>query len=59
MSTIDKDQLRITHLAETDAFSNKPRHGYFSVPISTAIADDGPYRTKLRRLISMKTLAIK
>jgi len=27
---------------------NKQRHGFFSVPITTAVGDDGPFKTKLR-----------
>ena len=41
MSMIDKETLRSTHLAEADAIRDKQRHGFFSVPISTAIGDDG------------------
>jgi hypothetical protein len=41
MSMIDKESLRATHLAEADSIRDKQRHGFFSVPISTAIGDDG------------------
>lgn len=49
MSNIDKEALRATHLSESEALKQKQRHGFFSVPISTAIGDDGPYKTKLRK----------
>ena len=48
MSNIDKEGLRTTHLAEAEGIKNKKRHGFFSVPMTTAIGDDGPYKTKLR-----------
>ena len=48
MSNIDKEGLRTTHLAEAEGIKNKKRHGFFSVPMTTAVGDDGPYKTKLR-----------
>lgn len=44
----DKEALRQTALADSDALGTKQRFGLFSHPISTAIGDDGPYKTKLR-----------
>lgn len=45
---MDKESLRTKHLSETEGVGDKPRFGLFSQPISTAIGDDGPYKTKLR-----------
>lgn len=45
---IDKEGLRQTALIESDAYGTKRRFGLFNQPISTAIGDDGPYKTKLR-----------
>jgi len=59
MSIIDKNQLRITHLTDSDAISIKQRHGFFSVPITTAIGDDGPYKTKIRAFLIIKIPAMK
>lgn len=47
----DKEALRQTGLNDSNAFGEKRRFGLFSQPISTAIGDDGPYKTKLRRTI--------
>ena len=44
----DKEALRTKALAETDQIGFKQRFGLFSQPVSTAIGDDGPYKTKLR-----------
>lgn len=49
MSNIDLEGLRTTHLQEYDGLKSKQRHGFFSVPISTAVGDDGPYKTKIRK----------
>ena len=51
MSNIDKEALRLTHLEQSEAIKDKQRHGFFSVPITNAIGDDGPYKTKLRIFI--------
>ena len=45
---IDKEALRATALQDSEAYETKKRFGLFSHPISTAIGDDGPYKTKLR-----------
>lgn len=45
----DKDALRETSLQDSNAFGEKRRFGLFSQPISTAIGDDGPYKTRLRK----------
>lgn len=42
------EALRNTILIESDPLGNKKRFGLFSSPISTALGDDGPYKTKLR-----------
>lgn len=44
----DKEALRQTALKEADNLGQKRRFGLFSQPISTAIGDDGPYKTKFR-----------
>lgn len=46
---MDKETLRTSHLADTNSKGDKPRFGLFSQPISTAIGDDGPYKSKLRK----------
>lgn len=48
----------MTHLAEADTVKDKKRLGFFSVPISTAIGDDGPYKTRIRKLSDIQILAI-
>jgi len=48
MSHIDRESMRATHLAQTSELEGRQRHGFFSVPITTAVGDDGPYKTKLR-----------
>lgn len=45
----------MTHLAEADSLKDKQRHGFFSVPVSTAIGDDGEYKTRIRITNSMQT----
>lgn len=47
----DKEALRQTGLNDSNAFGERRRFGLFSQPISTAIGDDGPYKTKLRMTI--------
>lgn len=59
MPIIDKDQLRTTHIADSNAIGFKQRHGFFSVPISTAIGDDGPYKTQIRIPIIIEILETK
>lgn len=44
----DKEALRQTALADSEPLGTKQRFGLFSQPISIAIGDDGPYKTKLR-----------
>ena len=56
--SVDKEALRMTHLAEADTVKDKQRLGFFSVPISTAIGDDGPYKTRIRNIVYMQILAI-
>lgn len=46
---LDKETMRSTILAETDPLGTKQRFGLFSYPISTAVGDDGPYKTTLRK----------
>lgn len=46
---IDKEALRQTALQEADSMGTKRRFGLFSQPISTAIGDDGEYKTKQRK----------
>ena len=41
--------MRGTILQEADTYGSKRRFGLFSSPISTAIGDDGQYKTKLRK----------
>lgn len=51
---IDRQALRQTALADSDPLGTKQRFGLFSQPISTAIGDDGPYKTKFRTNIIIK-----
>jgi hypothetical protein len=51
---IDKEALRTTILAETDSLGQKRRFGLFSHPISTAVGDDGEYKIKFRKWVSMQ-----
>lgn len=46
------ESLRNSILADSNQFADKRRFGLFSQPISTAIGDDGNYRTKIRKCIS-------
>jgi hypothetical protein len=48
MSQLDKEMLRTTHLSEYEGLKDRQRHGFFSVPASTALGDDGPYKAKIR-----------
>ena len=50
MSLVDKESLRVTHLQDYENLKDKRRHGFFSVPITTAVGDDGPFKTKIRIL---------
>ena len=44
----DKESIRQKALQDSDFIAEKRRFGLFSQPISTAIGDDGPYKTKFR-----------
>lgn len=46
----ETEGLRATIMQEVDAYGSKQRFGLFSSPVSTAIGDDGQYKTKLRIL---------
>jgi|LakMenEpi03Aug12_release.lakeMendotaPanAssembly.Ray.scaffolds.fasta_scaffold3028599_1 hypothetical protein len=46
---MDNDVLRTTSINDSEAVANKSRFGLFSQPLSTAIGDDGPYKTKIRK----------
>jgi hypothetical protein len=41
--------MRGSIIQEADTYGSKRRFGLFSSPISTAICDDGQYKTKLRK----------
>lgn len=45
----NKESLRMSILSESDLMGSKRRFGLFNQPISTAIGDDGPYLTKIRK----------
>jgi hypothetical protein len=45
----ENESLRVTILQESDSIGQRRRFGLFSSPISTAIGDDGQYKTKLRK----------
>ncbi len=47
----DNEALRSSILQEVDVMGTKRRFGLFSQPISTAICDDGEYKTRLRKKI--------
>jgi hypothetical protein len=49
----------MTHLAEADSLKDKQRQGFFSVPVSTAIGDDGEYKTRIRIPLSIQTHATR
>ena len=44
-------------MQETDNMGERRRFGLFSSPISTAIGDDGQYKTKIRIAKSIQILA--
>jgi hypothetical protein len=44
----ENEALRATIMQETNGLGDRRRFGLFSSPISTAIGDDGEYKTKLR-----------
>lgn len=50
----ETEALRSTILQEVDTYGSKPRFGLFSSPISTAIGDDGQYKTRLRTFVEMQ-----
>lgn len=50
----ETEALRSTILQEADTYGNKRRFGLFSSPISTAVCDDGQYKTRLRTFVEMK-----
>lgn len=52
---MDIDALRNTAIIDSEGVANKSRFGLFSQPLSTAIGDDGPYKTKLRNSYLMQT----
>jgi hypothetical protein len=45
----ETEQLRATIMQESEGYGSKRRFGLFSSPIPTAIGDDGPYKTRLRK----------
>ena len=49
------EALRTTILNEVDPMGSKRRFGLFSSPISTAIGDDGPFKSKLRNTSFIQT----
>jgi hypothetical protein len=44
----ETEALRTTIMQEVDTYGGKRRFGLFSSPVSTAIGDDGQYKTRLR-----------
>ena len=50
----ETEALRSTILQEADTYGSKRRFGLFSSPISTAVGDDGQYKTRLRTFVEMK-----
>lgn len=50
----ETEALRSTILQEADTYGSKRRFGLFSSPISTAVGDDGQYKTRLRTFAEMK-----
>jgi len=46
---MDKEALRTKALGDSELNGSKPRFALFSHPITTAVGDDGPYRTKIRK----------
>ena len=51
MTNLEATRMEI--LRESDLIGSRRRCGLFSQPISTAIGDDGPYKTKLRNFSVM------
>lgn len=51
----ETEALRSTILQEADTLGSRRRFGLFSSPISTAIGDDGQYKTRLRTFVEIKT----
>lgn len=51
----ETEGLRATIMQEADTYGSKRRFGLFSSPVSTAIGDDGQYKTKLRILHDIQT----
>lgn len=49
----ETEALRATIMQETNSLGEKRRFGLFSAPISTAIGDDGQYKTKLRITVTI------
>ena len=54
----ETEALRATIIQEVDTYGSKRRFGLFSSPISTAIGDDGQYKTRLRIAYDIKILKI-
>jgi len=50
----DIEHLRHSILSEAETMRTKRRFGLFSHPISTAIGDDSPFRSKERIIIHMQ-----
>lgn len=48
----DSETLRQKGLQDSEIYENKRRFGLFSQPISTAIGDDGAYKTRFRNFSS-------
>jgi len=48
------DALRTNAITDSEGVANKSRFGLFSQPLSTAIGDDGPYKTKIRTSFVIK-----
>ena len=45
------EQTRSAILQEADVVSSKRRFGLFSQPLTTAVGDDSPYKTKIRQYV--------
>jgi hypothetical protein len=54
----ETEALRATIMQEVDTYGSKRRFGLFSSPVSTAIGDDGQYKTRLRIANDIKILRI-
>ena len=50
-SSLDKEALRSKALIDSETVAEKSRFGLFSCPLTTAVGDDGPYKTKLRKFL--------